>query len=199
MPSSSSHKAEGVVTETRVYPNTAKVLITKSVKTPSLVGQDTTLFNLTKLEEKSFKTGDTVKVTGYSTTATWEGRVGEITDLWQDDRREMAVVKFHDGGDYSSGGFETKFLELVVPEPEVILADVHTPKDEGVGVSRYTAGMPEGVEARHVMSTQGWYEAFCKGSILKYITRLDHKGQYLSDLKKIRTYADELIKLEEAK
>lgn len=71
-------------------------------------------------------------------------------------------------------------------------------KDEGVGLSRYTAGMPKGVEARHIMSEQGWYEAFAKGSILKYITRLDHKGQYLSDLKKIKTYAEELIRLAEA-
>lgn len=72
-------------------------------------------------------------------------------------------------------------------------------KDSGVGLSRYTAGMPDGVEPRHIMSEQKWYESFAKASILKYICRLDHKGQYLSDLKKIKTYAEELILLEESK
>jgi len=71
-------------------------------------------------------------------------------------------------------------------------------EESGVGLARYTAGMPAGVEARHIMETQGWYRQFCLGSILKYVTRCEHKGQYLSDLRKIRSYADELIRLEES-
>lgn len=129
-----------------------------------------------------FKVGDAVKYVG--TCIGWEDRLATVIEA---DR--LAAL---------GGGFDLKIADansdLLVSANELVPAD-----DSGVGVSRYTAGMPEGVEARHIMETQDWYEGFCKGSILKYITRLDHKGQYLSDLKKIKAYADELIRLEEAK
>lgn len=41
------------------------------------------------------------------------------------------------------------------------------------------------------------FEGFCAGNMLKYAMRYRHKGQALDDLKKIRFYADEIIKMYE--
>lgn len=64
--------------------------------------------------------------------------------------------------------------------------------------THYAAGMPEGIDALAIMKEQGWQKEFMLGSILKYITRCQHKGQYLKDLKKIQDYATKLIALEES-
>lgn len=42
------------------------------------------------------------------------------------------------------------------------------------------------------------FEGFCAGNMLKYAMRYKHKGQALDDLRKIRFYADELIKVYES-
>lgn len=41
------------------------------------------------------------------------------------------------------------------------------------------------------------FEDFCAGNMLKYAMRYRHKGQELSDLKKLRFYADQIIQLKE--
>ena len=83
VPKSSWHKAEGVVIAERTVPGYAKVRVTKHDAHPADVGLETTLCNLTLLEDvkPELKVGDTVKVTGYSTSHAngWEGRVGKVS------------------------------------------------------------------------------------------------------------------------
>lgn len=102
--------------------------------------------------------------------------------------------------DYSGEGPYThvaaNIVEAEYPDEK---ADITLPQDGPFGKPRYTAGMPDGVECKDIWETQGWAESAYKSNILKYILRIDHKGQKLSDAKKIRDYAQALVDLLESK
>lgn len=55
----------------------------------------------------------------------------------------------------------------------------------------------EGLQAWDLIKAQGDGPAFCRGNIIKYVTRYQRKGG-LESLRKARTYLDWLIELEEA-
>jgi transcription antitermination factor NusG len=116
MPSSSWHKVEGVVTGLCTYnpDTTAKVRVTKNgPNSTARVGLETTLVNLTKLEQHTeFAVGDKVKV-GYH--APHNGREGTVTVVH--DRRSWPFeVKFDDAeGGVATGIYHATELSKVVP------------------------------------------------------------------------------------
>ena len=54
----------------------------------------------------------------------------------------------------------------------------------------YTYGPIETIE---IIENCGWAESYCYGNIIKYVTRAQHKGNELQDLRKARWYIDRLI------
>lgn len=68
-------------------------------------------------------------------------------------------------------------------------------KDTQFGESHYVAGMPDGIETFTLWETQGWGEDAYKATILKYVLRMDHKNQKLSDARKVVDYARALVLL----
>ena len=54
----------------------------------------------------------------------------------------------------------------------------------------------EGLEVIDAIEGLGYAKGFCVGSIIKYVTRYEHKNG-VEDLKKAKWYIDYLIKMEE--
>ena len=67
----------------------------------------------------------------------------------------------------------------------------HTPTSP----AHYKMVLPSGasIEALDIIEAKGWFPAYCKGNILKYLLRADQKGNELQDLQKAATYLNKLI------
>lgn len=77
--------------------------------------------------------------------------------------------------------------ECAVADPPPAANVVHSP-------DHYTDG---GLETRDIIKAKGFSPEFELGNVIKYVTRCQHKGSYLEDLKKARKYLDFLISDEE--
>lgn len=63
----------------------------------------------------------------------------------------------------------------------------------------YTAGGIETIDYMRAKMSQEEFKGYCKGNILKYMSRSGLKGKELEDLKKARLYLDWLIEALEKK
>lgn len=70
-------------------------------------------------------------------------------------------------------------------------------KEKVVHPSHYNQGGIECFDVIKAFYGRQAFEDFCAGNMLKYAMRYRHKGQELDDLKKIRFYAEQIIKLKE--
>lgn len=189
---------EGCVT--RIAGSESFIHVTKGyTRSNILIGEEegfSTRF-LTKIEEpvSQYKVGDLVTFVGKGNDH-WDGGKGKVISIDTKPNKYPVRVEvlvgppkndYYTTGAGKCGWFSDPWLEPWVEESKSTVAP------------HYAAGMPEGIDALAIMKEQGWEKNFLLGGILKYITRCEHKGQYLSDLKKIQDYAGKLIALEEAK
>lgn len=59
--------------------------------------------------------------------------------------------------------------------------------------SHYTHGEVECIDAiKSALGAKG-FEAYCRGQVIKYTWRADHKDSYIQDLKKARWYLNAII------
>lgn len=182
-----SDGTEGIVTGKNVHGHTV-FRVTKACGPYTQVGnfRNEWADNLVLVEEAPIKVGDLVHYDSDGSFS-WDGIEGIVTKMVGDETYIKVTKGYAPSGILvgEEEAFSTRFFSKIeAPKPAI--------------AAHYAAGMPEGIDALAIMKEQGWDKEFMLGSILKYITRCQHKGQYLKDLKKIRDYADKLIALEEA-
>ena len=128
------------------------------------------------MENQIFNVGDIVKVTGSEKRS----EIGKFVAVEKVTKTQCLVV-FPDGS--------RKWInhDCLLPK---IQEKVNRP-------SHYSQNGIECFDViRAVLGTDG-LKTFCEGNIIKYAFRMRHKGQYLYDVKKIRTYAEQIIKIQE--
>lgn len=128
------------------------------------------------MAENLFNVGDIVKVTG----SAYKEKIGKYVTI-KTVCKTQALVVFPDG--------EEEWMDYDCLNAEG--ADmIHHPSHYNLnGIECYDV-------IRAVLGTDG-FRCFCEGNIIKYAFRMRHKGQYLKDVKKVREYADQIIKIHE--
>lgn len=96
------------------------------------------------------------------------------------------------------GVVEEPFPCDIAPKQELTSTKEQAKKDNVNHPQHYNQGGIECFDVIKAFYGQEAFEGFCAGNMLKYAMRYRHKGQALDDLKKIRFYADELIKMYES-
>lgn len=96
------------------------------------------------------------------------------------------------------GLVEEPFTCDIAPTQELESTKEQAKKDNVNHPQHYNRGGIECFDVIKAFYGQEAFEGFCAGNMLKYAMRYKHKGQALDDLKKIRFYADELIKVYES-
>lgn len=96
------------------------------------------------------------------------------------------------------GVVEEPFPCDIAPAQELASTKGQAKKDNVNHPQHYNKGGIECFDVIKAFYGQEAFEGFCAGNMLKYAMRYKHKGQALDDLKKIRFYADELIKAYES-
>jgi len=86
----------------------------------------------------------------------------------------------------------------IAPTQELTSTKEQAKKDNVNHPQHYNQGGIECFDVIKAFYGQEAFEGFCAGNMLKYAMRYKHKGQALDDLRKIRFYADELIKVYES-
>ncbi len=82
--------------------------------------------------------------------------------------------------------FGGKYPVTLVEEDTDSIDNVNSPE-------HYTAGGIETIEVLKAKLTTEEFEGYCRGNIIKYITRSKHKGKEVEDLKKAKWYLQRLI------
>lgn len=96
------------------------------------------------------------------------------------------------------GVVEEPFPCDIAPTQELTSTKEQHKKDNVNHPQHYNKGGIECLDVIKAFYGKEAFEGFCAGNMLKYAMRYKHKGQALDDLKKIRFYADELIKVYES-
>lgn len=96
------------------------------------------------------------------------------------------------------GVVEEPFPCDIAPTQELASMKEQAKKDNVNHPQHYNKGGIECFDVIKAFYGQEAFEGFCAGNMLKYAMRYKHKGQALDDLKKIRFYADELVKMYES-
>lgn len=96
------------------------------------------------------------------------------------------------------GVVEEPFPCDIAPKQELTSTKEQAKKDNVNHPQHYNQGGIECFDVIKAFYGQEAFEGFCAGNMLKYAMRYKHKGQALDDLKKIRFYADELVKMYES-
>lgn len=86
----------------------------------------------------------------------------------------------------------------IAPTQELTSTKGQAKKDNVNHPQHYNKGGIECFDVIKAFYGKEAFEGFCAGNMLKYAMRYKHKGQALDDLKKIRFYADELVKMYES-
>lgn len=128
-----------------------------------------------------FKVGDRVRITG-SPYRDELGKIGKIVKI----QKTQVLVAFPDD---SCQWYEYDCIAHAEEKPG---------KKETVNhPSHY---VQNGIECFDVIKAalgDEGFQHFCEGNIIKYAFRMHYKGQYIDDLKKVRFYADQIIKEQE--
>ena len=98
----------------------------------------------------------------------------------------------------TTGVVEEPFPCDIAPTQELASTKEQTKKDNVNHPQHYNKGGIECFDVIKAFYGKEAFEGFCAGNMLKYAMRYKHKGQALDDLKKIRFYADELVKMYES-
>jgi len=96
------------------------------------------------------------------------------------------------------GVVEEPFPCDIAPAQELASTKEQAKNDNVNHPQHYNKGGIECFDVIKAFYGQEAFEGFCAGNMLKYAMRYKHKGQALDDLRKIRFYADELIKVYES-
>ena len=96
------------------------------------------------------------------------------------------------------GLVEEPFPCDIAPAQELASTKEQAKKDNVNHPQHYNKGGIECFDVIKAFYGKEAFEGFCAGNMLKYAMRYKHKGQALNDLKKIRFYADELVKMYES-
>ena len=114
----------------------------------------------------------------------------EVLVLKEDDRTDRCAFKTLSGDATCNDGSNWHWLYLDDVEPITKVV----PKEQDVvnKPSHYTSGNIECINAIQAALTPEEFKGFCKGNVLKYNWRCNHKNG-LEDLKKSRWYLDKLI------
>lgn len=96
------------------------------------------------------------------------------------------------------GVVEEPFPYNIAPKQGLTSTKERAKKDNVNHPQHYNKGGIECLDVIKAFYGKEAFEGFCAGNMLKYAMRYKHKGQALDDLKKIRFYADELIKMYES-
>lgn len=98
----------------------------------------------------------------------------------------------------TTGVVEEPFPCDIAPTQELASTKEQAKKDNVNHPQHYNKGGIECFDVIKAFYGKEAFEGFCAGNMLKYAMRYKHKGQALEDLKKIRFYADELVKMYES-
>ena len=98
----------------------------------------------------------------------------------------------------TTGVVEEPFPCDIAPAQELASTKEQAKKDNVNHPQHYNKGGIECFDVIKAFYGKEAFEGFCAGNMLKYAMRYKHKGQALDDLKKIRFYADELVKMYES-
>ena len=79
-----------------------------------------------------------------------------------------------------------KAIEALNKKGSTIRDNVNSP-------SHYNQGGVECIDALAASLGEEGFKAYCRGNIIKYLWRLEHKGKSLEDAKKARWYLNKLI------
>lgn len=133
-----------------------------------------------------FNVGDSVRVVG-SPYSNELGKIGKVKKI----QKTQVLVVFPDD---SSCWYEYDCIAHDEAE-----AEESGEKKETVNhPSHYVQNGIECFEVIKAALGEEGFKRFCEGNMIKYAFRMHHKGQYLDDLKKVRFYADQIIKTHEA-
>ena len=106
-----------------------------------------------------------------------------LTDPLNYGKRVKVEEVNDDGSIVYDGGVTHLFLE----EPKGIDAIAHPDYYNEGGIECFDV-------IRAALGTKGLV-SFCEANIIKYAYRMKKKGKYLEDVRKIRDYADEILKI----
>ena len=59
--------------------------------------------------------------------------------------------------------------------------------------AHYNQGKVECIDAIHTALGDDGFHAYCKGQVIKYLWRADHKGNRIEDLRKAQWYMDRMV------
>lgn len=128
-------------------------------------------------------------------------KIKEATRNQEEEMKEkLAFSTYFDNSNTNStiGVVEEPFPCDIATKQELASAEEQAKKDNVNHPQHYNKGGIECFDVIKAFYGKEAFEGFCAGNMLKYAMRYKHKGQALDDLKKIRFYADELIKVYES-
>ena len=134
------------------------------------------------LEERNkFKSGDKVILHKIDCNILLEEgyKVGDVVTLTHIDPYEGWQGVFPDGKEWS-------LVDCIFHRQESITDNVNSP-------THYNHSGLECIDALAASLGEEGFKAYCRGNVIKYLWRLEHKGKSIEDAKKARWYLNKLI------